>query len=228
MRENTTLACDWLDRTQASFATNSSLAQASCHVRVLSRREQDEATYSCFDFEGRAQGCHAFVKKKVAELQFLTGCATGSLADWGWCGRWPWSSLWGRGGSDHDDAGCTTLYATLQWAFLVCREHCISVFALMSSAVVLNRSYNNLAKVLKGVKHTTTELVERQNGVHARKYIQRVSLQLNILEEKEVVKGGEDSRLYLRTLWEKELQDIIPDQVGGSPHSRVKLPRFPD
>jgi hypothetical protein len=230
---DTVLSCDWLDATNQTFEWESPVAtverRRGCHVPVPARREREreQTTFGCFDDAGQPQGCHVYAKQKVAELLYTTGCATGNLVDWGWCGRWPWSSLWWGKEATHE-AGCTTLQDALIALWDSCSGYSYTVYTLGAGALSIlvygRRSYREMTSVLTDVRQSSRRLLERQDGTHGQKFVERVSLQLNILGSAQgsqhagggtaspaVDRGDTRPPLYLRTLWEKNLQEIIPD-----------------
>jgi hypothetical protein len=102
------------------------------------------------------------------------------------------------------------LPALVRWGWSNC--------AVLGFVAGFTISAQRILKLGSEMKSVVKEIRSRQAGTHWTSMVNRVSLSLNILDEN--ADGSElASSLYLRTLWEKELQE-----VGAVPLLQLAVP----
>ena len=195
--------------------------------------------FDCFDSEGLPQGCHAHATQRLAQARFRVGCARRWQPQlWGWCGEWPWSHFtWAAsasqqtgsqsqahkldvgGSSWHEPAealhgGCTTLLDIFHWTSGKLVSYSLQLGSLLYAWSYLSRSLASLQTGVKQAKDGVSELQKRASGSHNREFVNRVSLSLNLLLPSSIQEGdnGEHKhKLLPRTLWERDLTEIMTD-----------------
>jgi hypothetical protein len=100
------------------------------------------------------------------------------------------------------------LPALVRWGWSNC--------AVLGFVAGFTISAQRIIKLGSEMKSVVKEIRSRQAGTHWTSMVNRVSLSLNILDENA---DGELASLYLRTLWEKELQE-----VGAVPLLQLAVP----
>jgi len=124
-------------------------------------------------------------------------------------------------------AGCTTLWDIFSWILDKGYEYSALALVLASSANYFIRSINGLQRGVDAAKAGVRHLEERASGEHSTIFVNRVSLSLNLLlDSSELIdqdddndsNGGDDGgkpkykmKLLPRTLWERDLQEIVSD-----------------
>lgn len=183
--------------------------------------------FDCFNSEGSPQGCHAHAMQRLAQARFRVGCARRWQPQlWGWCGKYPWSFMFSSSRPSPSDGysnpvddsvdayhgGCTTLLDIFHRVLDFLINNGVQVSAFVYAWTSLSRSMTALQSGFESAKKGITELQDRASGLHDKKYVNRVSLSLNLLlpiERRQT--GTQKYKLLPRTLWEKDLPEIMTD-----------------